>query len=175
VLLLLFLAIAAWAFHKRAIQPAEQTTFAAAVLFSLAIAYTSCAAFAHTRGEVAWASPWYSEVLLAPVVGLAYLGMSRTKAIGPALAACTVAIWTWVLIATWTIKLFPMYSGAGTAPIHLHEVWNWYMHSASAHTPDLALLALAPPPLLYAGLLASVALSIFLSTTVIRAIHKNHL
>jgi hypothetical protein len=175
VLLLLLLAIAAWALRRRAIQPAEQTTLAAVVLFSIAVAYASCASFAHTNGEVAGASPWYTQVLLAPVIALAYLGMSRWKTLGPLLADCTVAIWTWVLIATWTVKLFPMYSGAGTAPMRMHDIWNWYAHGAAAHLPDLSLLALAPPPLLYAGLLVSVALTILLGATVIRGIHKNHL
>ena len=175
VLLLLLLATAAWALRRRAIQLAEQTTLAAIVMFSFAVAYASCASFAHTNGEVAGASPWYTQVLLAPVIGLAYLGMSRWKTFGPFLADCTVATWTWVLIATWTVKLFPMYSGAGTSPMRLHDVWNWYAHRAAAHTPDLTLLALAPPPLLYAGLIASIALGIFLSATVIREIHKYHL
>ncbi len=49
-----------------------------------------------------------------------------------ALAACSVALWTWVFAATWAVKLFPMYSGAGTAPMRLHDVWQWYAHRAIA-------------------------------------------
>jgi hypothetical protein len=107
-------------------------------------------------------------VLLAPVMALAYLGMSRWKGFGPVLAACTSAIWTWVLIATWTVKLFPMYSGGGAAPMRMHDIWNWYVHSAAGHTRDLSLMALTPAPSLYIGLLISFTLSILLSAAIIR-------
>jgi hypothetical protein len=168
MLVLLFLALAAWGLCRSLIQPAEQIAFAAIVLFSLAVAYASCASFAHTNGDVPGASPWYTQVLLAPVIALAYLGMSRWKRFGPVLAGCTVAIWAWVMIATWTVKLFPMYSGAGAAPMRIRDVWSWYVHRAAAHMHDLSLLALAPASLLYAGLLVSLTLTILLSAAVIR-------
>jgi len=173
MLALLFLALAAWGLGRRAIQPAEHTAFAAIVLFSVAVAYASCASFAHTHGDVPGASPWYTQVLLAPAIALAYLGMSRWnmsswKGFGAVLASLTVAIWTWVLVATWTVKLFPLYSGAGAAPMRMRDVWTWYAHGAAAHMRDLSLLALAPASLLYAGLLVALTLSIFLSAAVIR-------
>ena len=168
VLALLLVALAAWGLHRREIQPAERIVFAAVVLFSIAVAYASCASFADKNGDVPGASPWYAQVLLMPVMALAYLGMSRWKRFGSVLAACTSAIWTWVLIATWAVKLFPMYSGGGAAPMRVHDVWNWYVHSAAAHTRDLSLLALAPAPALYIGLLISSTLSILLSAAIIR-------
>jgi hypothetical protein len=138
------------------------------VWFSVAVAYASCASFADRNGAAAGASPWYTQVLLAPAMALAYLGMSRSKRFGTVLAGCTVAIWTWVLAVTWMVKLFPMYAGGGTAPMRLHDVWNWYMGEAAAHTRDLSLLALAPALWLYAGLLVSLTLSIWLSVAIMR-------
>lgn len=168
MLVFLFLALTAWAFDRLAVQPAEQITFAAIALFSVAVAYASCASFAHTNGEVAGASPWYTQVLLVPVIALAYLGMSRWKILGRCLSVCTVLIWTWVLIATWIVKLFPMYSGADSSPMHMRDLWNWYVHNAADHTQNLSLLALVPAPLLYAGLFVSLALTIVGSAAVIR-------
>jgi len=170
VLALLLLALAAWGLRRRAIQPAERAVFAAVVLFSLAVAYASCAAFADRNGDVPGASPWYTQVLLAPVLALAYLGMSRWKRFGPALDGCTIALWTWVLIATWTVKLFPMYSGGGAAPMRIRDVWSWYAQGAAAHTHDLSLLALAPAPVLYAGLLLSLALTVWTGAALIRGL-----
>lgn len=170
VLALLFLAVTAWALDRKAVQPAEQTVFAAIALFSVAVAYATCASFAHTNGEVAGASPWYTQVLLLPVIALAYLGLSRWKRFGLLLSVCAVAIWTWVLIATWIVKLFPMYSGADASPMHMRDLWNWYVHNAAAHMRDLSLLALAPAPLLYAGLFVSLALTILASAAVIRGL-----
>ena len=100
-----------------------------------------------------------------PVLALAYLGMSRWYRLGRGLAA--VALWTWILFATWTIKLFPMYSGGGSAPLHLRDAWDWYAHRATARATDLSLTALAPAPVLYAGLAVSTALVAILSIAVI--------
>ena len=140
VLALLLAAIAAWGFRRRVVPPAERVVFAAIVLFSVAVAYGSCASFADRKG------------------------------FGPVLAACTAALWTWVLMATWTVKLFPMYSGGGAAPMRMHDVWNWYVHGAAAHTRDLSLLALGSAPLLYAGLFVSVTLSVLLSAAIVRGL-----
>jgi hypothetical protein len=172
VLALLLVAIVLWALKRNAIRPAESVIFIAVVVFSVAVAYASCASFAHTKGDSPGASPWYSQVLLAPVVTLAYLGMSRSKRFGRFLAASTTVLWAWVLVATWAFKLFPMYATGDTAPMRVREVWNWYMHVAGAHMNDLSLLALAPGPLLYAGLVATVALTLVVTAIIIRAVYR---
>jgi hypothetical protein len=64
-----------------------------------------------------------------------------------------------------------MYSGGGTAPMRLRDVWEWYLPMSPAHMRDLSLLALAPGSLLYAGMVISVLLGISLSVVVIRRIH----
>jgi hypothetical protein len=165
---LLFTGLGAWLYRRRLIQTGERVMFAGIVLFSAAIAYASCASFADRNGNVAGASPWYTQVLLTPVMALAFLGLSRWRRAGPVLAACTAMVWAWILIATWTVKLFPMYSGAGAAPRRIRDLWNWYAHQAAAHTDDFSLLALAPVPLLYVGLVVSVALCVLTGAAVIR-------
>src|SRR5439155_26432397 len=82
VLALLLFAVAVWSSRKDLIQPAEQSIFAAILLFSIAVAYASCSIYAHTSGDSAGASPCYTQVLLAPVITLAYLGMSRWRRFG---------------------------------------------------------------------------------------------
>jgi hypothetical protein len=103
-------------------------------------------------------------------MALVFLGLSRWKRIGAGAAAVTVALWGWVLIATWTVKLFPMYSGGGSAAMRGRDVWNWYAHGTAAHSRDLSLSALAPAAWLYAGLLISITLTVVLSTVLIRAL-----
>jgi hypothetical protein len=168
MLALLAAGVIMWAIRRREIQPAERAVMGACLLFSAAVGYACCAAFADTHGEVAGASPWYTQVLLAPVLTLAYLGMSRWKRLGSALAICNVALWTWVLLATWTIKLFPMYSGFGAGPMRLHDAWDWYRHGAAARALDLSQTALAPASLLYTGLVLSAGLAVGLSIVLVR-------
>jgi hypothetical protein len=167
VLVLLFTGLAAWGIRRKAVRTAEQAAFAGVVLFAIAVAYASCASFARTNGDVSYAGPWYTQVLLAPAIGLAYLGLSRWKRFGVVLGGISVAMWTWVLIATWTVKLFPMYSGGGASPMRVREVWNWWTHGAVVHAQDLSLLALAPASWLYGGLVVSVTLCLLVGVAVI--------
>jgi hypothetical protein len=167
---LLGLGMATWCWHSRAVQPAERAIFAAVLMFSAGVAYASCASFADRGRGVAGASPWYTQVLLAPVMTLACLGLSRWKRFGAAVAAVSVMLWGWVLAATWIIKLFPMYSGGGSAAMRARDVWNWYSHDALAHSRDLSLTALAPAVWLHTGLLVSVTLTVILGARLIRAL-----
>ena len=168
MLALLALGVTAWGSRRRAIQPAERAIFAAVLLFSAGVAYATCASFADRGAEVAGASPWYTQVLLAPVVTLASLGMSRWKRTGSALAAISLALWAWVLLATWTVKLFPMYSGGGATAVRARDVWTWYTHAAAAHARDLSLTALAPAVWLYGALLISAGLTVAVAARQIR-------
>jgi hypothetical protein len=162
----LLVALTAWGIRPRLIQPAEKLMTAIIVLFSAAIAYASCAAFVHMRGDTPGASPWYTQILLVPVLLLAYLGISRSGLIGRCIAIAITALWTWTWIATCVVKLFPMYSGAPSGPLRLRELWAWYTQSAPTRSHDLSLLALAPAPVVYAGLILSVAGSLVLAFVV---------
>ncbi len=165
VLLLLALAFTLWISRHRELRAAESTLCAGVLLFAAAIAYESCVVFAFTRGLSPGASPWYSQVLLPAVIPIAYLAMARSPRWGRALAVSTVVLWTWVLLATWLVKLFPMYSTAAP-PTHFRGLWTWYIHGPA--TSDLALLAMAPPTLLYAGLVCVLILTVCLCASVIR-------
>ena len=167
---LVALGMAAWCGRRRTIQPAERAVFAGILLFSVAVAYACCAAFVFRHGSEAGAPPWYTQVLLAPVLVLVCLGLSRWKRMGAAVAAVNLTLWAWVLVATWAFKLFPLYSGNGSAAIRARDVWNWYAHNAAAHARDLSLTAMAPAPWLYAGLLVSVTLTVALGALLVRAL-----
>lgn len=170
MLAVLLIAMAAWASRTALIGPPEPAVFAGIVIFIVAIAYAACSAFACLDCSFRQASPWYTQVLLVPVLALAYLGMSRWNRLGRGLAISAVVLSTWVLFATWTIKLFPMYSGGGSAPMHFGDVWDWYVHRATARATDLSLTALAPAPVLYAGLVVAIALVAILSIAVVRSL-----
>ena len=169
---LLALGVVAWCVRRRAIGVAEWVMGAAIMLFSAGVAYASCAGFADKGAEVAGASPWYTQVLLAPVMALVCMGWSRWKRVGAAIAAVSVALWAWVLVATWILKLFPLYSGASPAPMRAREIVAWYAHGAAEHARDLSVTALAPAGWLYAGMAVSVLLTLVLAALAIRELAK---
>ena len=170
---LLALGMAGWAGHRRVVQSAEWAVFAAVALFSAGVAYACCTVVADRGGAVAGASPWYTQVLLAPVMALVSLGLARWKRFGRLLAGALVTLWAWILLGAWTLKLFPMYSGGPTFAMRARDVWNWYAHGAAAHARDLSLTALAPAAWLYAGMALSVALTAWLGGRLMRALGKD--
>jgi hypothetical protein len=158
LLALLAIGLLAWAWRRRAVKAAEWTVFAAVALFLAAVLYEGCAMVADRPDQmVAGPSPWYTQVLLAPVVALAFLGFANWKRTGRILAAATTTLWAWILIGTWTLKLFPMYAGGRSDAMRVKDAWNWWIH---AHAHVLSATALAPAAWLYAGLVIALALAI---------------
>jgi hypothetical protein len=171
LLALLAVGMVAWIWHRRAARSAEWTIFAAVVVFLAAVVYEGCAMVADRPDQaVAGPSPWYTQVLLAPVVALAYLGLARWKRVGRVLAGVTITLWAWILVATWTLKLFPMYSGGGSSAVRVREVWAWWTHDAAAHARVLSVTSLAPAAWLYAGLAVALVITVGVWGLVMRAL-----
>ena len=102
--------------HKRV----EWIVISHCVLFLFALAYYG--ALSRAMPE-----PWYSQVLVFPLLALAMLGTSRTGRLGKAIASAMVLICGYVIVCTYWVKLIPLYSGfegrtslAGVASLYAH-------------------------------------------------------
>ena len=103
------IALILWAVSRHT--AAEWITSGYCALFVAALGYITVVSLRlHARGA-SGPSPWYSQVLVAPTLGLAFLGCSRLPAWGRFLAAALVALFGYVLIATYVVKLIPLYGG----------------------------------------------------------------
>ncbi|MDP8981769.1 MAG: hypothetical protein M3O35_14400 [Acidobacteriota bacterium] len=101
-------------------------TIAAILLFSCGLAVVTVAFFSGTSGRAIAAVPWYSQVLLAPVLLIVFLGFARVRRWGRALASITVALWAYLMIATYLAKLIPMYGGFTSPHARVSELAAWY-------------------------------------------------
>jgi hypothetical protein len=117
-------------------------------LFVLALGFAAIASHIFTRGAASAPSPWYAQVLVAPVLGLALLGASRRPKPGRFAAAMLVLVFGYVLCATYAVKLIPLYGGyegrtslAGVATLYGRQ---WRMLAANLDT-----VSLAPPPVIF--------------------------
>jgi hypothetical protein len=90
---------------------AEWTVVAASFLFWIALLVVTVTFYAASNHAVIGATPWYTQVLLVPVMLLAFLGISRAPRWARILAPLFVLLWSYVLIATYLIKLLPLYGG----------------------------------------------------------------
>jgi hypothetical protein len=128
---------------------AKTTVAGTAAVFGCAILYVTASDFVFRHGESAGASPWYLEVLLPPVLGLAFAGMSRAGRLGSALAAAAVLLWGYVSMAGYLVKLLPLYGGYQQGRMTLRQAFGWYSSDRGRMSDMLSTVSLAPPWLLY--------------------------
>jgi hypothetical protein len=152
---------------------ADAVTLATTSLFIMALAYYTAVSFAYTHGASAGASPWYVQVLLMPVLALTARGLSRAGRAGSALGCAEAVLWSYVMLATYFIKLVPQYSGYNSKLNHIADLAGWYFHGAIQRCEMLRTTTLAPPFILYT-LLAAVGLSsIMIAAAICRMLWHN--
>ena len=128
-------------------------------VFLGALIYITVVSHVYTGGAANGPSPWYSQVLLVPALGLAFLGCAQSSRLGRAVAAILVVLFGYVMIATYVVKLIPLYGGY-LGRTSLTSLTNLY----STRLPDVAdnldLLCLAPARILFGLLSVVIALAI---------------
>jgi len=120
--------------------------------FKLAWVYSLYQAFLYAGGQAVPLSPWYGQILLASALLLIARGAPRW------LLAMLAAFFTYLMAATWWLKLIPLYAGYTGARAMLPALARWYK---DVDWSVLSQTALAPAPLL----LTLAALSTLLAVT----------
>ncbi len=143
VLALLALAALLYGLRFRRSLP-EVVTVSAIAIYCAGLAYITLAFTYSSRGSVTAAMPWYSQILLAPVIVLCFLGLSRWRRWGRWTAIATVSLWGYVAFATWTAKLIPLYGGFQEVHARPRQLLSWYFQDAAQRDSILANLCLAP-------------------------------
>jgi len=108
------------------------------VLFSMGLAFTTVAFFISSKGGVFAAFPWYMQILLPPVLLMAFLGVSRAGWLGRVLFPLMVLAWAYLIAATYLLKLGPMYGGYPPARTRLGALWTWYWSGSGDWSASLA-------------------------------------
>ena len=103
------IALVLWARSRH--RSAEWITVLHCGLFLAALAYSAAASSIYTAGIAMGPSPWYAQVILAPLLGLGFLGCSRSHRLGKVAAITLIGLFGYVLIATYIAKLIPLYGG----------------------------------------------------------------
>jgi len=122
--------------------------WAPVVLFAAAMVYVTGSAFVFTKGEIAVASPWYMQTVLAPLICLALLGCQWSGAFGRCIATAMVVLWGYIMAATYLAKLFPLYGGFSGGRSTLREIFRWYIADWPRTSDILSTTAMAPATLL---------------------------
>jgi hypothetical protein len=147
------IALILWATGRRT--RAEWIAIGGTALFAAALVYMTVVSSVYTRGAATGPEPWHSQVLLAPMLGLALLGCSRSRKLGRPVAITLVMLFGYVLMATYAAKLIPFYGGyeGRTSLASLIELYSGHL---AALTQNLNLISLAPAWIIF-GLTATIA------------------
>jgi hypothetical protein len=116
----------------------DRALFAALAVYAAAVIYVVGNDVILLHGQSAGAAPWYTFPLFAPIVGLSLRSAPRPLAIG------FVLLSAWICIATYIVKLIPLYGGYPEGRSTLAGLWRWY----TTQGPQL-IFSLAPPTLIY--------------------------
>lgn len=164
VLLLLAAVLYALSLARRPLPEGETAVIAGCAFYGLGLLYAIGVSSASSRGAGIATSPWYTQPLLAPVLILLGCGLSRSGTPGRALRAAMLALWTYVIGATYFFKLIPLYAGYGEARSRFADVLRWYWQDRARAAEILSTTGLLPAGVIFglaaAASLAAVALCI---------------
>jgi len=134
------IALILWAVSRH--RSAEWITVLHCALFLAALAYNAVERSIYAGG-VAGTIPWYPQAILTPMLGLAFLGCSRSDRVGRIAAGALVGLFGYVLIATYVVKLIPLYGGY-EGRTSLSAVMGLYSSRLPFLADNLNMLTLAP-------------------------------
>jgi hypothetical protein len=102
-------ALLLWAATRH--RSAERIVILFCGLFLAALAYDTAINYVASHHESASPCAWYTQVLLVPMLALGLLGTSRSGKAGRIVAASMVLLFGYILVATYWVKLMPLYGG----------------------------------------------------------------
>jgi hypothetical protein len=149
--------------------PAEWVTWFYCALFWLAIGYATVADNITSGGANLEPRPWYAQVIAAPMLALAFLGLSRAGRVGRLLASGLVLLFAYVLASTYAVKLIPLYAGY-EGRTSLAAVSALYGRHLSFLTANLNSVAMTPAWAIYAGAVLVIGLAAGLAVVVLRSV-----
>jgi hypothetical protein len=161
------LALLLWAASSHAC--VEWTTIWFCALFFLALGYATVVSHIYTHGAANGPSPWYIQVLFAPVLGLVLLGLSRWPRLGRFVAAHLVLLFGYVLAATYAVKLIPLYGG-DDGRASLAALTSLYGHQLRILSANLNTVTLVPAIMIFALAAVIILLVIVQETILLRCI-----
>jgi hypothetical protein len=123
-------------------------------IFAAAIIYVAANDVILLHGTSAGPAPWYTLPLLPPLIALAMQGAARARP----LAIGFVLLSAYICIATYIVKLIPLYGGYPEGRSTLAGLWHWYTTTG----PQL-IFSLAPPTAIYLETAAVTGLAVTLA------------
>jgi len=130
-----------------------------AALFAIALGYDAAISYVMSSGETMSPGGWYTQVLLAPMLALVFLGASRWRRIGAVVATAVALLFGYVIVLTYWEKLIPMYGGIDDR-MTFKLLLETYRHAPRLFAA-LNEVSLGPPAVIVAGAALVTSLALF--------------
>ena len=140
-------------------------------LFAAALAYVTVLSHAYTGGTAWLPSPWYTQVVVTPVLALAVLGAQKRPAAGRWLLWPVIALNAYILIATYVAKLIPQYGGY-PGSMTAGRFVDLYTTQLGTLGENLAFTALGPVVLIAALTVATALLTLAIAYGLVDAARR---
>jgi len=123
LLALLIVAWGAWIAKKKTLE--ERTLGGAALVFGALLIYACCASYAY-RSDAISTSPWYTPAVHLPLAALAAAGLDGAAGWRRVARIGLIAGFSYVLAATYVVKLAPLYGGCDAARMSVSALGACY-------------------------------------------------
>lgn len=151
--------------HRRG----EWLVLAYCAAFAAALAYVVAISFVRTGDPSVTPSPWYAQVLVAPMIVLVVLGTVRWGIAGKILGSAIALVFGYVLAATYIFKLIPLYSGyQGRGDVR--DIASLYANNLGSLAANLNSVSLGPAWFIFTTTLAVLAVLCLLELRLLSAL-----
>jgi len=132
------------AIRKEKLRGAEWIVLGGIFCFLLELIYATAQEYVFRQGTSAGASVWHVQPLLVPLMCLVLRGLARAGRYGRWLQVALLLVWTYVIIATYWLKLIPLYAAEGGEKSVFLRLLQWYVNGVTTGLGMLSSVAMAP-------------------------------
>jgi hypothetical protein len=121
-----------WSLFAKSLRPAEWLVLGGCISYASGVLYSTVLSYAFTGGVQISPSPWYLQPLFPPGICLCMLGLTASRRIGNLIRIAMLGLWTYVISATYLVKLIPLYAGYQGTHNQISSLLRWYISSFDA-------------------------------------------
>ncbi|MBM3748983.1 MAG: hypothetical protein FJW34_24715 [Acidobacteria bacterium] len=116
-----------WSAWRKTGRAGEWLVAAGCLCFTAVLLYSCALFFAHHGDPAVSAASWHVQAMAAPTACLLALGWSRSGHAGRWIGAAAVAMSSYLLVATYLVKLIPLYGGYPEGRMRPAPLLRWYI------------------------------------------------
>jgi hypothetical protein len=158
--------------EKNRIPGPARTVIAACALYTLALAWFTALTYSATGGSAISASPWYVQPFISVVEALLLRGLARFGRTGVVVTLSMIWLSAYMAVATYWVKLIPLYAGYPGERTTLRGLIAWYGAGPAQINANLETVAVGGPLQIGFFLVLTTALAVALAAALTKALSR---